>query len=258
MPDFVHDSSVKDLQRQHTDEAIAARIAAPARHSYVGDFVLGAVDGAITTFAIVSGVAGAELQGGVAIAFVLGLSNVLADGFSMAVSNFLKARADRQVVERFRAMEEMHIEQIPDREREEIRQIFAAKGFDGPTLDEIVRVITLDRRRWVNTMLTEEWGLQIDGPAPWKAGLVTFLAFLLAGLVPLLPLLLAFGESFSSQQIFAISAALTGVTFFITGLFRGRVVGQSMLVGGVETLLVGGAAAALAFFVGSLLKGLIS
>jgi VIT1/CCC1 family predicted Fe2+/Mn2+ transporter len=69
---------------------------------------------------------------------------------------------------------------------------------------------------------------------------------------------LAFGESFSSQQIFAISAALTGVTFFITGLFRGRVVGQSMLVGGVETLLVGGAAAGLAFFVGSLLKGLIS
>jgi VIT1/CCC1 family predicted Fe2+/Mn2+ transporter len=251
-------NSTKDLQRQHTDEAIAARIAEPTRHGYVGDFVLGAVDGAITTFAIVSGVAGAELQGGVVIAFVLGLSNVLADGFSMAASNFLRARADRQVVDRFRAMEEMHIDCIPDREREEIRQIFAAKGFDGQTLDDIVRVITLDRRQWVNTMLTEEWGLQLDGPAPWKAGLVTFIAFLLAGLVPLLPLLLAFGNAFSPRQVFAISAAATGLTFFITGIFRGRVVRQSMLMGGIETLLVGGAAAGLAFFVGSMLKGLIT
>lgn len=250
--------SAEELKRQHTDEAIAARIAARSGHSYVGDFVLGAVDGTITTFAIVSGVAGAQLEGGVLIAFVLGLANVMADGFSMAVSNFLKARADSQVVDRFRAMEEMHIDRVPDREREEIRQIFAAKGFDGDTLEEIVRVITEDRRQWVDTMLTEEWGLQLESPAPAKAAVVTFVAFLMAGLVPLVPLLLAFTGRLSSSQIFAASATATGVTFFVTGMFRGRVVRQSMLRGGVETLAMGGAAAALSFFVGSLLRGLVS
>lgn len=249
--------SPDELDRQHTDEAIAARIAARVSHSYVGDFVLGAVDGAVTTFAIVSGVAGTQIEGGVLIAFVLGVANVLADGFSMAVSNYLKTKADQQVVERFRRLEEMHIDRIPDREREEIRQIFAAKGFEGEVLDEIVRVITDDRRQWVDTMLTEEWGLQLDGPTPWKAALVTFGAFLLAGMVPLLPLLLVFHGDLSPMTIFTTSAVATALTFFVTGLFRGRVVHQPMLRSAVETLVMGGLAAGLAYFVGVLLQGMI-
>ena len=91
---------------------------------------------------------------------MLGLANVLADGLSMAVSNYLRARADGELLQRFRDMEEAHIDEIPEGEREEIRQIFAGKGFDGPILEQIVTVITKDRRRWVDTMLTEEWGLR--------------------------------------------------------------------------------------------------
>lgn len=253
----MHTPTAGELQRQHTDEAIAKRIAQHSGHSYVGDFVLGAVDGTITTFAIVAGVAGTQMQGGAAIAFVLGLANVLADGFSMAVSNFLKARADQHVVERFRALEEMHIDLVPDREREEIRQIFAAKGFEGETLEEIVRVITDDRRQWVDTMLTDEWGLQLEGARPLKAAAITFAAFLLAGFVPLGPLLLAIGDSFSQQVVFLASAAATAATFFVTGMFRGRFVAQSMFKSGLETLVVGGAAAALAYFVGTFLRGLL-
>ena len=83
-----------ELAELHSEEAIAARLAGATRHSYLGDFVLGAVDGAVTTFAIVAGAAGAGLSSGVAI--VLGLANVLADGFSMAAGNFLKAKADHQ------------------------------------------------------------------------------------------------------------------------------------------------------------------
>ena len=152
----------------------------------------------------------------------------------------------------------MHIERIPGREREEIRQIFAAKGFEGDTLEEIVNVITSDRRNWIDTMLTEVWGLQLDGPSPVKAAVVTFAAFLLAGMVPLLPLLLVFTGTLTPGQIFLTSAVATEVTFFLTGMFRGRVVGQPILRSAVETLLVGGSAAALAYFVGALLKGMIS
>ena len=146
-------SQQDELARLHTEEAISERITAATQHSYLGDFVLGSVDGAVTTFAIVAGAAGAGLSSGVAI--VLGLANVSADGSSMAAGNYLKARADKQTIERFRAMEERHIDGIPEGEREEIRQIFAGKGFDGEMLEEVVHIITQDRKQWVDTMLTE-------------------------------------------------------------------------------------------------------
>lgn len=243
-----HDAA---LAAMHTPEAIEKRIAAAGQHSYLGDFVLGAVDGTVTTFAIVAGAAGAGLASGVAV--VLGLANVAADGFSMAVSNYLKSRSDRHIVQRFRRMEEMHIDRVPDAEREEIRQIFAGKGFDGAVLEEIVRVITRDRQQWVDTMLTEEWGLQLDSPSPVRAALATFVAFVLAGLVPLLPLFLAAWLA-TSQRMFAASAVLTAITFFSIGLIRGRLSDRRALLSGLETLLIGGTAATLAYLVGALLK----
>src|SRR5262245_3025507 len=121
------DPSKQSLAEQHTPKAIRERLARGPAHSYLGDFVLGAIDGCVTTFAVVAGVAGAGLSPTVVI--IMGLANVLADGFSMAVGNFLGTKSDRQVVERIRRMEEMHIDKVPDAEREEIRQIFAGKGF---------------------------------------------------------------------------------------------------------------------------------
>jgi hypothetical protein len=134
------------LSADHTPEAIARRVAAATQHSYLGDGVLGAIDGTVTTFAIVAAAAGAGFSG--AVALVFGFANVLADGFSMAVSNYLRSKSDRQVVERARAMEEHHIETIPEGEREEIRHVFAAKGFEGKILDEIVEVIPGSPRSW--------------------------------------------------------------------------------------------------------------
>ncbi len=99
------------LRDDHTHEAIARRLTQTATHSYVGDFILGAVDGAVTTFAIVAGAAGAGLSNGVVL--VLGLANVLADGFSMAAGNFLSARSDQQRVEQYRRIEEEDIDHNP-------------------------------------------------------------------------------------------------------------------------------------------------
>jgi len=246
------------LAQQHTPHAITTRLQAGVTHSYLGDFVLGAVDGTVTTFAVVAGVAGAGLDAAVAV--ILGLANVLADGFSMAVGNYLKARADRQVVERFRQIEEDHIDEIPDGEREEIRQIFAGKGFGGDVLDEIVAVITRDRKQWVDTMLTEEWGLQLESPSPLRAGLVTFSGFLVAGMIPLTPILLPLlvADAIDVGQTFGYSAAATAVAFLAIGAFRGRMVERPMWRCGLETLLIGGAAAVLAFAVGVGLKELVS
>ncbi|MBI1904018.1 MAG: VIT1/CCC1 transporter family protein [Planctomycetia bacterium] len=245
--------SQRDLEAEHTPHAIAARLQAVGRHTYLGDFVLGAIDGTVTTFAIVAGAAGAGLSAGVAL--VLGLANVLADGFSMAISNYLKSRSESQVIEAYRKMEELHVERIPDGEREEIRQIFAAKGFDGGTLEKIVDVMTRDRRRWVDTMLQEEWGLPLCSSSPVKAALTTFSAFLLAGTVPLLPLVL--GARLDAQEKFTISAVATGLTFFFIGVVRGRLTSRPAWRTALETLVVGGAAALLAFMTGRLLHGLV-
>jgi VIT1/CCC1 family predicted Fe2+/Mn2+ transporter len=149
-------------------------------------------------------------------------------------------------------MEERHIDAIPEGEREEIRQIFAQKGFAGPVLEEIVAVITRDRRLWVDTMLTEELGLQLDGPVPWKAALVTFAGFFLAGMIPLLPFLLPI--PWTAPALSWGSAVATGVAFFGIGVFKGRVLSRPMLATGLETLLIGGGAASLAYVVGVWLR----
>jgi VIT1/CCC1 family predicted Fe2+/Mn2+ transporter len=241
------------LADMHTHEAIAARIGASTDHSYLGDFVLGAVDGAVTTFAIVAGVAGAGLGAGVAI--VLGIANLIADGFSMAAGNFLAVRADARIVDRYRAMEEMHVDHVPDHEREEIRHIFAAKGFEGDLLDRAVDVITQDRKRWVDTMLTDEWGLQLDQPNALRAGWTTFIAFILAGSLPLIPLMLM--GWLTPSQTFAASAVLTAVGFIVIGAIQGVVTKFSPVRSAVNTLLIGGVAALMAYGAGGLLERLI-
>lgn len=243
---------LKKLGHEHTPQAIRLRLEASPRQSYLGDFVYGAIDGTVTTFAVVAGAAGAGFSSTIAI--VLGAANLLADGFSMAVGNFLSTRADRQLLERARRMEEQHIDVVPEGEREEIRQIFAAKGFSGDLLEEVVRVITENRKRWVDTMLAEEWGLQLSPRSAVRAAAATFVAFCLAGLVPLLPLIFAFTLAAAGQYV--LSAILTGATFFVIGLLKGRVVEHSPWLSGLETLLIGGTAAAVAFSVGLALKSL--
>jgi VIT1/CCC1 family predicted Fe2+/Mn2+ transporter len=242
----------KPLEHEHTPGAIRERIASATAHSYLGDFVLGAVDGTVTTFAVVTGAAGAGLPSGVAL--VLGIANLLADGFSMAAGNYLSTKSAQQIVERVRSIEEQHIEAVPEGEREEIRQIFAGKGFDGPLLDQIVSVITHDRRRWVDTMITEEFGLALESPSPLRAAGSTYVAFVLAGIVPLVPLMMA-GQG-PPPAIFRASAVLTAATFFLIGVLKGRVVHRPLLASGLETLFIGSAAAGLSYVVGVWLKGL--
>jgi vacuolar iron transporter family protein len=243
----------ENLETQHTPAAIAARLDGAHAHSYLGDFVLGAIDGTVTTFAVVAGAAGAQLSQSVAI--ILGVANLLADGFSMAASNYLGTQADEQVVDRLRQIESRHIDEVPEGEREEIRQIFAAKGFEGELLESAVQVITQDRKRWIDTMLTDEFGVQTEKVSAARAALATFVAFVAAGLVPLLPYFVPM--QMNRTQVFATSAAATAITFFLVGVAKGRVVQRSLLRSGCETLAVGGVAAALAYAAGVLLHTLI-
>jgi VIT1/CCC1 family predicted Fe2+/Mn2+ transporter len=237
------------LAAEHRPEAIRERLAREPGRSYLGDAVLGAIDGCVTTFAVVAGASGAGLPGTVVL--ILGFANLVADGFSMAVSNYQGTKTERESLARAAREEEEHIRLVPEGEREEVRQIFAAKGFHGATLERIVEVISKNRDVWVDTMLTEERGLARKGADPLRASAATFAAFAAAGLVPLLPFL------FSWKIAFETSAGITAVAFFAIGIARGLVLGRPALRSGLGTLGMGGAAAALAFAAAFLLRGLV-
>lgn len=245
---------IQNLESEHSSEAIQRRLALGADHSYHRDMVYGAVDGAVTTFAVVSGVAGAGLSAGIVL--ILGFANLLGDGFSMAAGNFLATNVDKRRLLKLRSIEEAHIRDVPEGEREEVRQIYKGKGFDGEILEKIVETITADKDLWVDTMLHEEWGLSLHVPSPWRAGFSTFLAFVAAGLVPLLPFLynLIFGLHLDA---FICSSFFTAAAFFFIGTAKSAVTGEKWLRSGLETLLVGGSAAALAYLVGILLKTIV-
>lgn len=244
----------ENLRHSHTTDAVTRRLRSGPNQSYLKDLIYGGIDGVVTTFAVVSGVAGAGLSEGIII--ILGLANLIADGFSMAISNFLGTRAEEQHREETRAQERRHIELIPEGEKEEIRQIFKQKGFRGEDLERIVETITNDEERWLDTMIQEEHGLPLKSANPWKAALATFVAFVVVGAVPLSVFVWNGVTPFPISNPFLVSAISTGAAFFTIGELKGRFLNHRFGWSGLETLLVGSCAALLAYGIGFLLRNI--
>jgi len=240
------------LEQDHTPRAVRRRLRDRPSPSYLHDFIYGAVDGAITTFAVVAGVAGANLDETVVI--ILGGANLLADGFSMAVSNFLGSRAQRQQRERALREEQRQIRLVPEGEREEIRQIFAAKGFAGSELERVVEVITSDPELWAGTMMSEELGYGSTEPNEYRAAFATLAAFLTVGSLPLMVYVYDLAAPGDVNGAFTWSAVMTGVAFLVVGGMKSRFVDQSWWRSAMETVTVGGLAAALAYAAGAFLQ----
>jgi VIT1/CCC1 family predicted Fe2+/Mn2+ transporter len=158
---------------------------------YIAQVVYGGTDGIVTTFAIIGGVYGASLSP--VIVLILGISNVLADGFSMAASNYLSKRSEKN---------------------------------SGNEL------------------------------SPMRSSFATFVAFVAVGLIPLLPFICAIFIDISNDSQFIWSIIATFMAFILIGIVRGEVMKKNPLRTAIETVLVGGAAAAIAYGVGVLLKGL--
>jgi VIT1/CCC1 family predicted Fe2+/Mn2+ transporter len=234
------------MEHDHSPEAISRRLADSPRQNYLRDWVYGGIDGAVTTFAVVAGVVGAGLPARTVL--ILGAANLLADGFSMAASNYSGTKTEKDDKDRLRAVEERHIDLEPAGELEEVRQIYRAKGFQGTRLETIVEVITSDRQRWVETMLREEYGLPGTLRSPVKAAVSTFLAFLICGLVPLLPFVI------NLPLPVYLSTAATAAVFFVIGSVKSLWSLMPWWRSGLETLTIGIAAAALAFAAGMIVE----
>lgn len=169
------------------------------QRKYLPEFVYGAIDGTVTTFAIVAGVMGASLSS--AVVLILGFANLFADGFSMAISNYLSTKS--------------HLE-LHKKDKSKCK----------------------------------------ENKKPKKTALATFSAFLFIGFIPLIPFVLGlFSPTIECCQ-FKVSIVLTALAFIIIGAVKGKVVEKKMASSALETLLIGGIAAALAYTVGYFLRGL--
>lgn len=221
----------------------------------IEDFVYGGTDGVITTFAIVAGAFGASLS--VSIILILGFANLLADGFSMSVGNYLSRRTNREYIEKERRKEEWSIDNLSEEEKEEIRKIYKNKGFEGDLLEDLVKVITAKRKVWIDTMMKEELELVDDKKEPKDTAFTTFVAFNILGLIPLSPFIVIYTigiTSISSNNAFILSTIFTAISFFLIGIIKGRIVKISSIKSGLHTLVIGGIASMVAYTIGYILS----
>ena len=219
--------------------------------TYLREFVYGGIDGAVTTFAVVAGGYGANLDTGILI--ILGFANLLADGFSMSVGAYLSAKSERDTYDKHEKIEYWEIEHLPDIERAEIEDIYRAKGFEGELLQQIVDHICADKTLWVNEMMKDELGMMRDSKSPFKIGLATFASFLSVGLIPLTVYLWNFFNP-SSINIFFWTSVLTGLAFLLVGWLKSVVTQTSAIRAIGETVLLGLLAAVVAYYVGDVLE----
>ena len=223
---------------------------------YFQDFIYGSIDGVVTTFAIVAGVIGAGLAPNIVI--ILGFANLFADGFAMAVASYQASKAQQEFIEMKRKNEEYEIDNFAEEEKQEIRDIYAKKGFKDELLDEIVRIITSRRKVWVDTMMREELGLVEDDRKPLDTAFSTFVGFNIIGLIPLLPFVVLFAFNFGvNSEAFWYSIIFTASAFFLVGTIKGKIVKKSLIKSGFVTLLIGGIAAIVAYAVGYTLNLLV-
>ncbi len=220
---------------------------------YLAEFVYGGIDGSVTTFAVVAGSAGAGLDSSVVI--ILGFANLIADGFSMSVGAYLSHKSNFQQYKKHRSIEYWEVEHIPEKEREEIEEIYREKGFEGELLQQVVDKICEDKDRWVDVMMKEELEMQLPDKSPFTMGLVTFLSFLLIGFIPLVVYVYDYFAPLE-KSLFMVSSALTALAFVGIGILKGSVTSTPILKSVLETLLLGGSAAILAYFVGDVIEGI--
>lgn len=227
--------------------------AGPSRRSHVGEFlrdlIFGLNDGVVSNFSLISGVAGADTSHGVVL--LAGVAGLIAGAVSMAAGGYLSNKSQREVVAEEVRREAEEIEYAPEEERDELRRIYRLKGFNEEEVEMLVRRITADRERWLDTLVTEELGLSMSGgPPPLLDALFAGGGFALGAIVPLLPFLVASGTGAETA-----AAVLSVLALFLMGAAKTLVTSRSVLRSGLEMVAVGVVAAVVTNLVGRFVGG---
>ena len=223
---------------------------------YISEFVYGAIDGTVTTFAVVAAAAGAGLPARVSA--VLGLANLFADGFSMGVSSFLSKRSE--AAQNAKARRSFHRKIAGDAGLKKYLESHLAVdlGLSGKSLQAALQTAMANPENVRAHLERNQFGAveEESRNKSMKLGFATFAAFIVVGFVPLIVYLFTSARDASSADNFLIACVLTGLTFAAIGVIKGRVTNTSKRWSAIETLLLGGAAAAISYFVGAWFDGI--
>ena len=208
----------------------------------VRDVVIGMSDGLTVPFALAAGISGAIAASHVVV--TAGIAEIAAGGIAMGVGGYLAARTDVEHYRSERAREERETRELPDVEKSEIDEILQRYGISDDVRGKVVEEISADHRRWVEFMMKFELGLEEPDPKrALRSALTIGGAYVIGGLIPLLPYMLVP----NAREALTISAIVTLLALFVFGFVKGRLTGIPPLRGGLQTLLTGGIAAAVAF-----------
>ena len=222
----------------------------PHRRSVSGlsDIILGGQDGLVNVLGVILGVAAATSDPHLVL--VAGLAATFAESVSMGAVAYTSTIADADYYDSEKEREIRHIEQVPRLERDEIREIYASKGFKGDLLERIVDTITADREVWVAVMMAEEHQLSpTDRRQAWKVALIVGFSAIIGSLIPLAPF--AFLPVGLSMWV---SVAITALVLFGVGVFKARITVGHPGKSGLEMAVIGTLSALVGYLVGVLLK----
>ena len=220
---------------------------------YIKSMVYGGLDGIITTFAVVSGVAGASLS--LKIVIILGFSNLLADGFSMAVGDYLSSKSEKEYQEGITHQSKAAIKNNYQEEVHKMTEAYEAEGISKKDAETIASTLAKYEAPFVNQLSIQTYGNNHKEDEPIKNALVTFFSFFIFGLVPLLAYILSTFIPFMLENAFLLASILTGTTLFTLGAVKSRITQSNWMRSGMEMLTVGGLAAVVAYLVGFVLGG---
>jgi len=219
---------------------------------YLKSWVYGGLDGVITTFAIVAGVVGASLSS--SIILILGFANLIADGISMAIGDYLSTKSQGEYYNTEKTLEEIQARKNPKGEKFEMESLLVKKGFDRQDANKISFLISKNKNYQAETMLRDELGLVSEDVHPAKNALATFGSFLLFGMIPLIIFVVGVVFDITINNSFFWASVLSGVSIFLLGVFKSKITKKNRFKSGLFTLLVGGTAAIAAYIVGEVLS----
>ena len=208
----------------------------------VRDIVIGMSDGLTVPFALAAGLSGAV--DATKIVITAGLAEVAAGSIAMGLGGYLAARTDAEHYATERATEERETVEVPEREAEEVAQVFRSYGLAEETVGTVVKAISSDQDRWVDFMMKFELGLEEPDPTRARNSALTIAgSYIAGGMIPLAPYF--FLRSIHSALI--VSVIVTLLTLLVFGYVKGRFTVKRPLRSAWQTVLVGGLAATAAF-----------
>src|SRR6266568_4926366 len=210
------------------------------------DVILGGQDGLVNMLGIALGVVAAG--GSTHVLVVTGIAAAITESISMGAVAYTSFGSDRDFYLAERAREQKEIAAQPEDEREEVREIYVAKGFKGQLLEDVVETITSNRETWVSTMMDEELHLQpVEESKLVRSAVVVTIATLIGHLIPVVPFMII-----SRTPAIILAIALSGVTLFGVGVYSAKTLVGDWRKSGLQMVAIGLGAAALGYIIGRL------